>query len=181
MHFKGSWGLRSGKMDVQIIKVTTAQQVDVVAGLAKTIWPDHYSPIIGKEQVDYMLGKYQTTKAILAQLEVEGTTYYILQDDYRPIGYIGITEKHNELFLSKLYLLSSERGKGIGHVAIDFLKARCREIGAPYITLTVNKQNFNSISAYEKLGFENYGEVVTDIGKGYVMDDYLMRLKISPR
>jgi len=86
-------------MEVQIIKVTTASQVDLVVGLAKTIWPDHYSPIIGKEQVEYMLGKYQTSKAILAQMEVDGSSYYILQDDYRPIGYIGISEKHNELFL----------------------------------------------------------------------------------
>jgi len=168
-------------MEVQINKVTTSSQVDLVASLAKTIWPDHYSPIIGKEQVDYMLGKYQTPKSILAQMDQEGNYYFLIYSDFVPVGYIGIIEKHNELFLSKLYILSAERGKGIGHAAIDFLKARCREIGAPYITLTVNKQNLNSISAYEKLGFENYGEVVTDIGKGYVMDDYLMRLRISPR
>jgi len=168
-------------MEVQINKVTTSSQVDLIASLAKTIWPDHYSPIIGKEQVDYMLGKYQTPKSILAQMDQEGNYYFLIYYDFVPVGYIGIVEKHNELFLSKLYILSSERGKGIGHAAIDFLKARCRKIGAPYITLTVNKQNINSISAYEKLGFENYGEVVTDIGKGYVMDDYLMRLRISPR
>ena len=168
-------------MEVQINKVTTSSQVDVVANLARTIWPDHYSPIIGKEQVDYMLAKYQTPKSILAQMELEGNYYFLIYADSEPVGYIGIVEKHNKLFLSKLYILSTERGKGIGHTAINFLKARCREIGAPYITLTVNKQNLNSICAYEKLGFENYGEVVTDIGKGYVMDDYLMRLRISPR
>ncbi len=165
-------------MEVLINKVTTSSQVDLVASLAKTIWPEHYSPIIGKEQVDYMLGKYQTPKSILAQMDQEGNYYFLIYTDFVPVGYIGIIEKHNELFLSKLYILSAE---GIGHTAIDFLKARCREIGAPYITLTVNKQNVNSICAYEKLGFENYGEVVTDIGKGYVMDDYMMRLRISPR
>jgi len=168
-------------MEVQINKVTTSSQVDVVASLAKTIWPDHYSPIIGKEQVDYMLAKYQTPKSILAQMDQEGNYYFLIYSDFVPVGYIGIIEKHNELFLSKLYILGAERGKGIGHAAIAFLKVRCREIGAPYITLTVNKQNLNSICAYEKLGFENYGEAVTDIGKGYVMDDYLMRLRISPR
>jgi hypothetical protein len=31
------------------------------------------------------------------------------------------------------------------------------------------------------MGFERYGEVESDIGSGYVMDDYLMRLRMSPR
>lgn len=168
-------------MEIQIKRVTTPSQADLVSGLAKTIWYDHYSPIIGKEQVDYMLGKYQTSKAIQAQMEQEGNYYYLIHYDFVPVGYIGIIEKNHELFLSKLYILSSERGKGIGHKAIDFLVVRCREIGAPYITLTVNKLNEPSISAYEKLGFEIYGEVVSDIGSGYVMDDYLMQYRVNPR
>jgi len=173
--------LRSDKMEIQIKRITTSSQADLVAGLAKTIWYDHYSPIIGKDQVDYMLGKYQTSKAIQTQMEQEGNFYYLIHYEFVPVGYIGIIEKNHELFLSKLYVLSSVRGKGIGHKAIDFLVARCREIGAPHINLTVNKQNESSIAAYEKLGFEIYGEVVSDIGSGYVMDDYLMRLKVNPR
>ena len=168
-------------MEIKIKRVTTPSQADLVSGLAKTIWYDHYSPIIGKEQVDYMLGKYQTSKAIQSQMEQEGNYYYLIHYDFVPVGYIGIIEKNHELFLSKLYILSSERGKGIGHKAIDFLVVRCREIGAPYITLTVNKLNEPSITAYEKLGFEIYGEVVSDIGSGYVMDDYLMRFRVNPR
>ncbi len=168
-------------MEVTIKRVTTTSQVEQVSALAKTIWPDHYSPIIGQEQVDYMLQKYQTTKSVQAQIEQEGTYYYLIHFDFVPVGYIGFIEKHNELFLSKLYVLSAERGKGIGHMAIDFLVAKAREIGAPYMTLTVNKQNLDSIHAYEKLGFEIYGEVISDIGSGYVMDDYLMRLRINPR
>jgi RimJ/RimL family protein N-acetyltransferase len=42
------------------------------------------------------------------------------------------------------------------------------------IALTVNKNNVNSIKAYEKMGFKNVGSVVQDIGSGYVMDDYKM-------
>ena len=173
--------LRSDNMEVQIKRVTTSSQAELVAGLAKTIWYDHYSPIIGREQVEYMLGKYQTSKAILAQTELEGNYYFLIHHEFVPVGYIGIVEKHNELFLSKLYILNTERGKGIGHFAIDFLVTRCRELGAPYITLTVNKQNSDSIGAYEKLGFEIYGEVESDIGAGYVMDDFLMRLRVNPR
>lgn len=168
-------------MEIHIKEVTTSPQVDIVAGLAKAIWPEHYIPIIGKEQVDFMLGKFQTSKAILAQIGQEGNNYFLIYHDFVPVGYIGIIEKYNEIFLSKLYLTSTERGQGIGHKAIDFLIARCREIGAVYITLTVNKENMNTISAYESIGFETYGELVSDIGSGFVMDDYMMRLRIKPR
>ena len=42
------------------------------------------------------------------------------------------------------------------------------------IQLTVNKYNTNTISAYKKWGFEIIDSVVTDIGEGFVMDDYIM-------
>ena len=42
------------------------------------------------------------------------------------------------------------------------------------IYLTVNKQNLISISVYEKLGFLRARDLVTDIGSGFVMDDYVM-------
>jgi GNAT superfamily N-acetyltransferase len=168
-------------MSVQIKMVSTSAEIEIVARMAKIIWKEHYIPIIGEDQVDYMLGKYQSVKAIDSQINEDGTHYFLILSEEVPVGYIGITEKYNELFLSKFYLLKSERGKGFGHLAFDFLVARCREIGAVFITLTVNKQNNDTIKVYEKLGFENYGEVITDIGSGYVMDDFLMRLRIKPR
>jgi len=168
-------------MDIHINKISSASEVETVAALAKTIWNEYYKSLLGQAQVDYMLGKYQTQKAINAQIKDGDYDYFLILADERPVGYFGIIEKHNEVFLSKLYILGSERGKRIGRIAINFLMARCREIKAEYITLTVNKHNLDSISAYEKMGFEIYGELVSDIGSGYVMDDFQMRLRINPR
>ena len=42
------------------------------------------------------------------------------------------------------------------------------------IQLTVNKNNTNTIKAYEKWGFKTIDSAVTDIGSGFVMDDYIM-------
>ena len=46
--------------------------------------------------------------------------------------------------------------------------------GKSCIYLTVNKYNSGSIEVYKKLGFTVADQVVTDIGGGYVMDDYIM-------
>ena len=50
----------------------------------------------------------------------------------------------------------------------------CRDNGLSMIYLTVNKQNLSSIAVYEKLGFVRARELVTEIGNGFVMDDYVM-------
>lgn len=168
-------------MNIQIKPVESEQEITIIASLAKIIWNQHYVSIIGEDQVNFMLNKYQTPKAINSQIKTEGYEYFIIRAEGMPVGYIGIIHRHSELFLSKFYILDAERGKGIGHEGLNFLIAKCKAYGSDFITLTVNKNNLDAITAYEKMGFERYGEVVSDIGSGYVMDDYLMRLRMSPR
>lgn len=69
------------------------------------------------------------------------------------------------------------RGKGFARAALEFVKtlARSRDLGR--ITLTVHKQN-PSVKVYQALGFKILEPVVTDIGGGFVMDDYRMGLVI---
>lgn len=156
-----------------IEKVSTDAQIETVAQLACEIWNQHFVPIIGKAQVDYMVEKFQSRRAISEQI-ASGYFYYLLkaQDDY--VGYAGLCSEQDELFLSKLYIRASDRGKGYGRKALEFIEERAKEKGLGKITLTVNKNNTDTIKAYEKLGFANLGSFVQDIGGGFVMDDYRM-------
>jgi ribosomal protein S18 acetylase RimI-like enzyme len=154
-------------------EVITEKQIDIVEALAVDIWNEHYIPIIGKPQVNYMLEKFQSKEAMIEQIK-NGYTYYLVEEEGRNIGYIGIELKKGELFLSKLYIMSSERGKGYGKKAVQFLEDLAREKKLNKISLTVNKNNVNSIAVYEKMGFTNLGSIVMDIGGGFVMDDYKM-------
>jgi len=144
-----------------------------IAGLADIIWREHYTPIIGKAQVDYMLGHFQSAEAISKQI-AGGMVYFLMLKEDRLVGYLAIQKRGQELFLSKIYLLREYRGLGMGKAALDFIAERARELGCTSIALTVNKNNDRSIKAYLKMGFENKGGRVTDIGDGFVMDDYLM-------
>ena len=179
MPLSGSCALKSGNMAIQIDPVAAESEIGLVADLAHEIWNEHYLNIIGQAQIDYMLDKFQSKEAISLQIREEGYAYFLVSTENQPIGYLSIIEKQNELFLSKIYLRKSGRGKGFARIATEFLVARCREKGLSAITLTVNKYNSDSIGAYEKLGFVRYGEVVNDIGAGYVMDDYMMRLPVK--
>ena len=158
---------------MNVEKVTTETQIETVARLAFEIWNQHFTSIIGKAQVDYMVEKFQSKKAISEQIE-EGYSYYLLKADGDYIGYTGICPREDELFLSKLYIRASQRGKGYGRKAVQFIEDIARKKGLDEITLTVNKNNTDTIRAYEKFGFKNLGPTVQDIGGGFVMDDYKM-------
>ena len=53
-----------------------------------------------------------------------------------------------------------------------------RRHGARKIALTVNKGNRLALAVYERLGFRKAGAPVTDIGGGFVMDDYRLERSV---
>lgn len=156
-----------------IDKVSAENQIEIIADLACEIWNEHFTPIIGKAQVDYMLEKFQSKKAITEQIE-NGFLYFLIKNNNDYIGYLGVLPKEGQLFLSKLYIISAERGRGHGRKAIEFIEKLAIDKGLSKISLTVNKNNSATINTYIKLGFENCDSIVQDIGKNFVMDDYKM-------
>tara|TARA_R110002049_G_scaffold309298_2_gene520487 strand:+ start:11333 stop:11824 length:492 start_codon:yes stop_codon:yes gene_type:complete len=144
-----------------------------IAVLANAIWREHYIPIIGKPQVDHMLEKYQSVAAIEKQI-VEGTDYFLIIYDDISVGYMSIKPESEALFLSKFYILKAFRGRKTGKAALFFVEEEAKAQQLKAIRLTVNINNTNAIKAYEKLGFKNIGDLVTDIGNGFVMDDFEM-------
>jgi RimJ/RimL family protein N-acetyltransferase len=126
-----------------------------------------------------MLNKFQSREAISAQINTEGYLYFLIESQGAYIGYLGVQLKGEELFLSKIYIKTADRGKGYGKRAIQFLENLTARLHLRKISLTVNKNNINSIKAYEKMGFRNLGSVVQDIGNGFVMDDFKMEKIIS--
>lgn len=159
-------------MSIEFKTVDNKKAISQVANLAKEIWNQHYLPIIGNEQVSYMLDKFQSEAAIKQQIN-EGYKYFIILNNQTEVGYCCVKDKAEKLFLSKLYVLNSYRGKGIGKQAVNFIQS---SFNNSVIQLTVNKRNSNSITFYKKVGFEIVDDVVTDIGNGFVMDDYVMEM-----
>lgn len=150
-----------------------------LARLAHTIWFEYWGIILEKGQITYMVDKFQSENAMKNQIANENYSYYFINLNNQNAGYFGLTDKKDYLFLSKLYLLKDYRGKGLGHKAFDKIVQIAKDLNHNKIRLTVNKYNTNTIKAYEKWGFKTIDDVVTDIGDGYVMDDYIMEFKIK--
>ena len=165
-----------GRLEVR--KAETDTQVREIADLAKVIWNEHFTPIIGKDQVDYMVEKFQSYPALKEQIS-EGYEYYQIFSGGEFCGYTGIHPgEDNRLFLSKLYLKKESRGHHLATGAFSFLKEICRERGYSAIWLTCNKHNDNSLGVYRHFGFEIIDTQEADIGGGFIMDDYIMEYSI---
>lgn len=165
-------------MSFEIKKAVNNIDYALIEKLAKTIWNEHYITILTKEQIDYMLNKFQSEVAISNQVLNDGYEYYILFDEC-PIGYIAIKKEDKRLFLSKLYILKEERGRGYSRLIFDFLDEYSFKNSLKSIYLTVNKENESSVGVYKHLGFKITDKKKADIGNGFFMDDYIMEKEIK--
>lgn len=150
-----------------------------LAELAGEIWREHYTPIIGSAQVEYMLKKFQSKEAVREQME-QGFRYYFLRDGGKDAGYLSIRAENGALFLSKFYVAKAFRKRGLARGAIAFLRGLCRREGLSRIWLTVNRRNGGSIAAYRALGFTLLREQKAAIGGGFFMDDFVLQQAVGP-
>ncbi|MBP5760458.1 MAG: GNAT family N-acetyltransferase, partial [Verrucomicrobia bacterium] len=105
--------------------------------------------------------------------------YYFLTFNGEKVGYMAVRVEGDVLFLSKFYLKKEFRGKGIARVGMNYFEDFCRQRHLKKIYLHVNRKNLGVIKIYEKLGLKNVGAKVTEMGHGFVMDDYVMEKTIS--
>ena len=160
---------------LEFVKVRTDEEIRETAELASGIWTEYYTPILGKEQVEYMVTNFQSAEAIKKNLgEGWHYRYFLLKLEGRAVGYFAFTIENGGLFLSKMYVKKELRGHGVFSQVMEYLTGLCGEYDLYKIWLTVNRTNSGAIAAYKRLGFAEERAQVTDIGGGFVMDDYVM-------
>lgn len=164
-------------MRLNFQEVFSEEDLTKVELLANIIWREHYTAIIGEDQVTYMLEKFQSVTSMRQQID-QGYHYFLMNATEESVGYLSYEKRDEKLFLSKIYVLQELRGKGIGKLGMKFVTDTAKALGCNGVSLTVNKYNYNSIKAYEKVGFVTKKALVQDIGGGYIMDDYLMEIAI---
>ena len=143
---------------------------------ARAIWMECYPGIISREQIEYMLNWMYSEDVIKREIEHEKVNYYFIFHEGVKLGFCSLGPSGNAgcAKLHKLYLYPEFHGKGLGSASLRKIFDLAREQGYDSICLNVNKNNRSAIQAYERGGFTVKTSVVNDIGKGYVMDDYVM-------
>ena len=167
-------------MQVQCIPVRAEEGavIEALSAFATEIVREHFDPIIGKAQNDYMLARSQSASGIREQIE-GGARYYIAADqDGKWLGFTAFYPRGNEMYLSKFYVHKSQRGKGVARCMLELMIHAAKEEGLEKISLNVNRHNDLAIGAYEKMGFVFARAEQIDIGQGFVMDDFVYEYRL---
>ena len=105
--------------------------------------------------------------------------YHKVYEGDELVGYIGLQNQPDRLFLSKLYLKDSARGKHYATEMFEYVKKQAEKYCYPSIYLTCNKYNKHSLAVYEKFGFQWIDSVQADIGNDFIMDDYILEYRLG--
>lgn len=153
--------------------IETEEEIRNIEMMASIIWPITYKDILSPTQIQYMLNKFLSSDAIKENIE-QNYTYILLydQENKNKIGFATYLLTKDKIFLSKLYLLPLYQNQGYASKLVEFLKSYKLPI-----ELTVNKKNKAAYDKYIHLGFRCINSVVTDIGKDFYMDDFVLLLK----
>ena len=162
-----------------MLSIRNASTTDIphIRELTYKVWPQTYSTIITKEQIDFMLEMMYSEASLTEQMN-DGHQFVIINDTDEPVGFAAYQEIEPSLFkLHKIYILATQQGKGTGKFLIDHIVHTIKQLGAVSLQLQVNRDN-KARFFYEKNGFTIIQEADFDIGNGFFMNDYVMEKKM---
>lgn len=159
------------------IKRATLDDLPTIHELAHKIWPAAYSDILSQEQLEYMLDLIYSLSSLHHQLIDLKHDFFIVLDKNIPAGFASVSQKElnsTTYRLHKIYVLPQQQGSGIGKLLLTHVINSIKLSGGTSLELNVNRHN-KARHFYEKTGFKIIGEEDIDIGKGYFMNDFIMR------
>ncbi len=159
------------------LRPATTADIPLIRELCFQVWPQTYAPMLPAAQIDFMLEWMYSPQSLQQQMQ-SGVTYLLCYDNDRPAGFAAWQDQAGgKCKLEKLYVLPDQQGKGSGRFLLDHIAGTAAARGCKCIQLQVNRKN-NAKRFYEKYGFFVAHEAVSDIGNGFVMDDYIMQLDL---
>lgn len=150
-----------------------------IRSVSERTWPSTYGHIISQEQIDFMMNWMYSDESLATQMNT-GCEFYIAsikKEDGKldAVGFCSVSPEEGAHKLNKLYVLPSAQGTGAGKALLNKSIEVTKAAGSTSLFLQVNKLN-TAYTFYLKKGFIKESEFKFDIGNGFYMDDYVMRL-----
>ncbi len=168
---------------LELLPVDSPDREARARAVAEASWPETYRGLIPDAQIPYMISRMYAPETIRRET-AEGSPFFLLLADGRDAGICSFDlAKRGEnasAELHKVYLRPAYWGRGIGRWLLDGMADRARAAGAASLWLRVNKGNVRAQKAYKAAGFACVRAICTDIGGGFVMDDYIYAHRLAP-
>lgn len=169
------------RLNPEFTPLTTPESLSAVRSIAAEIWPETFRDILSGEQIAYMM-KMMYAAPVMNDELARGVRFILVKVDGENAGYISWSpcpDSPQTAKLHKLYLRSRWHHTGTGSAMLRYMIGLCRGLGFKFLKLNVNRHNAPAIRAYARNGFRVVEKVCTDIGGGFVMDDYVMQTTLK--
>ena len=94
---------------------------------------------------------------LLNELENELTTYVVMEQEGRLVGYAGFWLVAGEAQVTRVAVAEAERGQGLGTRLTAAMVNKAWELGAEAVTLEARESNLAAQKAYLTCGFASEG------------------------
>lgn len=159
------------------IRNASIGDIPLIRKLTFKVWPQTYAPILSQQKIDYMLEMMYSESSLKKQMTEDGCHFIFVYDETEPVGFASYQEIRPATWkLQKIYILTTQQGKGTGKFVIDHILKEIQQQGGTSLQLQVNRQN-KARYFYERIGFTIIEEADFDIGNGFFMNDYVMEKK----
>ena len=160
-----------------LLTPVSVDDIPLIQQIAQTTWPVVFGDILEDQQIQYMLDWMYDTEELRKQIEGLQYRYFFIG---QKAGFAAIEHHYqhsNDTKIHKLYILPQFQGQGLGKKAMEQFGKLAVSAGDTALILNVNKNNPATLF-YEKYGFARWKSETIDIGRGYVMDDYVYRVVV---
>jgi ribosomal protein S18 acetylase RimI-like enzyme len=168
------------KSSMITISKATIEDIKDIQTVAYHTWPIVYISIITQEQIAYMLNLFYSKEVLQENISKNGHLFILLKIDNIVLGFASFEHNYenNQITrLHKLYLMPESHGKGLGKLLMKEVEKSALENQSKNISLNVNKYNA-ALHFYLNFGFEIVKDEIIEFGSGFIMDDYVMELKL---
>jgi GNAT superfamily N-acetyltransferase len=162
------------------IRQATLADIPTIRDLAHRTWPDTFGSILSPDQIAYMLDMMYSEVSLHKGMTTLEHQYFLLSDRHdSPMGYAGYQFNYlpGATKLHKIYVLPRGQKHGYGKALFSAVAKTAHDAGQQRLRLDVNYHNA-AATFYERMGMTKIDEVTTEIGEGYLMEDWVYEVAL---
>lgn len=165
------------------MKIITASEehIPVIRQIARNTWNDAYSSILTEEQSEYMLDWMYSNDSLKDQIKNKNHVFLLVKGSYDEyVGFASYELNYQDKPITKIhkiYILPEYQHQGVGNALVSRIAEIAESNSNKALQLNVNKHN-KALEFYKSLGFDVIASECIDIGKGFIMDDYILEKKL---
>lgn len=185
------------------------KDIPIILKIASKAFPETFSSIINKEQIDYMMEMMYGSDALLRDIGNGDQHYFLMYVNGDPCGFISITTpdrfireriefchkkngspanmqvikdcKKPVYLLHKVYLLPEKKGCGLGRCLFEYAKDTVSKMSKGKQSLLILQVNRKNpaVDFYKHLGMRIIGRQDFVLDFGFEMNDFVMAVDIN--